>query len=569
MKRFRVILLGAAILLLASSHLFAGAVMTITNGTEYVDVQVDPYFLDPTDMDVIDFYSYGNPDYASANTGFEQSETALCFLTLDNQDPAHYALVVIMDVANDATGGDTDLYVSGLDPATTFTAVSDDPGECGSVQPDGTAECHWYWSPCCTDGVAYDMGNSPDFTLTLDFVFGAPNYGIETLRFITFDPCNQGELLFLDLDYTQSLTITSIPIPGDMIDCNENNQPDYCDLLNGTSLDCNLNDIPDECDIADGTSEDCDYNGIPDECEIDDNDCNQNGVLDACELFDNDCNTNGIPDDCDIADGTSLDCNLDGMPEECQLDGNDCNQNGIPDDCDIADGTSEDCNLNGIPDECELIYNDCNINFVPDDCDIADGTSLDCNLDGMPDECQLEENDCNFDQIPDDCQLEGNDCNQNWIPDDCELDWNDCNMNNVPDDCDIADGTSEDCQPNGVPDECDIADGWSLDLNQNGIPDECEDWTEIEVPEAFALSQNYPNPFNPTTTIEFAVAEPGRLNITVYDLAGKAVATLVDGQVPVGYHTVEFDASDLASGVYIYVMKSVAGVESRKMVLVK
>jgi len=494
-----VILLGAAILLLASSHLFAGAVMTITNGTEYVDVQVDPYFLDPTDMDVIDFYSYGNPDYASANTGFEQSETALCFLTLDNQDPAHYALVVIMDVANDATGGDTDLYVSGLDPATTFTAVSDDPGECGSVQPDGTAECHWYWSPCCTDGVAYDMGNSPDFTLTLDFVFGAPNYGIETLRFITFDPCNQGELLFLDLDYTQSLTITSIPIPGDMIDCNENNQPDYCDLLNGTSLDCNLNDIPDECDIADGTSEDCDYNGIPDECEIDDNDCNQNGVLDACELFDNDCNTNGIPDDCDI----------------------------------------------------------------------ADGTSLDCNLDGMPDECQLEENDCNFDQIPDDCQLEGNDCNQNWIPDDCELDWNDCNMNNVPDDCDIADGTSEDCQPNGVPDECDIADGWSLDLNQNGIPDECEDWTEIEVPEAFALSQNYPNPFNPTTTIEFAVAEPGRLNITVYDLAGKAVATLVDGQVPVGYHTVEFDASDLASGVYIYVMKSVAGVESRKMVLVK
>ncbi|MBC8478310.1 MAG: T9SS type A sorting domain-containing protein [Candidatus Delongbacteria bacterium] len=210
-----------------------------------------------------------------------------------------------------------------------------------------------------------------------------------------------------------------------------------------------------------------------------------------------------------------------GVPDECELGATDCNLNDIPDDCDITDGTSLDCNQNGVPDECELIDNDCNMNDIPDDCDIADGTSLDCN------------------------------------------------ENDIPDECDLADGTSPDCNQNTVPDECDIASGWSLDLDGNGIPDECEEWTLLDVPAAFELAQNYPNPFNPTTTIDFAVADAGQVNITIYDLSGKAVATLVEGQTPVGYHTVEFDASELSSGVYIYRLTAGDFVDSKKMVVVK
>ena len=90
-----------------------------------------------------------------------------------------------------------------------------------------------------------------------------------------------------------------------------------------------------------------------------------------------------------------------------------------------------------------------------------------------------------------------------------------------------------------------------------------------ELPSAFALSQNVPNPFNPSTTISYTVAETGMASLKVYDLAGHAVATLVDGMVDAGNHSVVFDASELASGVYLYTLQSGASVQSQKMVLVK
>jgi hypothetical protein len=102
MRKFQTLLLGLAITVLGVASLQAGSFFTITSGTDHVDVHVDPYFLNPGD-DVVDFYSYGSPDASSANTGFEQPETALVFLTLD--DTGNYGLVVIMDIANDDTGG--------------------------------------------------------------------------------------------------------------------------------------------------------------------------------------------------------------------------------------------------------------------------------------------------------------------------------------------------------------------------------------------------------------------------------------------------------------------------------
>jgi hypothetical protein len=73
-----------------------------------------------------------------------------------------------------------------------------------------------------------------------------------------------------------------------------------------------------------------------------------------------------------------------------------------------------------------------------------------------------------------------------------------------------------------------------------------------EVPESFALHQNYPNPFNPRTTISFDVAQPTEVRLKVFDILGREVATLVDGDLASGFHHVVFDASRLASGMYIY-----------------
>jgi predicted extracellular nuclease len=85
----------------------------------------------------------------------------------------------------------------------------------------------------------------------------------------------------------------------------------------------------------------------------------------------------------------------------------------------------------------------------------------------------------------------------------------------------------------------------------------------------FALSQNYPNPFNPSTTIRFRMAASGPVRITVYDLLGKQVAMLVNGEMGVGEHTVQFNAERLSSGVYFYQLTAGTFTEMKKMVLMK
>ncbi len=87
-------------------------------------------------------------------------------------------------------------------------------------------------------------------------------------------------------------------------------------------------------------------------------------------------------------------------------------------------------------------------------------------------------------------------------------------------------------------------------LSEAPMPVATEDVSDV--PDAFALHANYPNPFNPTTTIPFTVAQPTHVVLDVYDVAGRRVATLVDGTYPPGYYETPFDARGLASGVYLY-----------------
>jgi hypothetical protein len=90
-----------------------------------------------------------------------------------------------------------------------------------------------------------------------------------------------------------------------------------------------------------------------------------------------------------------------------------------------------------------------------------------------------------------------------------------------------------------------------------------------EVPNSFALNQNYPNPFNPTTNIEFALTKATHVKLTVFNSTGTEVATLVNEKLSIGSYKVDFNGSNLASGVYFYKLQTSDFVQTKKMILVK
>jgi hypothetical protein len=92
---------------------------------------------------------------------------------------------------------------------------------------------------------------------------------------------------------------------------------------------------------------------------------------------------------------------------------------------------------------------------------------------------------------------------------------------------------------------------------------------DTEIPDEYKLSQNYPNPFNPLTSIEFAIPNDEFVNLTVYNMLGKTISTLVNERMPGGNYEVNFDASDLSSGVYFYRLTAGSFVNIKKMVVIK
>ncbi|MFB0515579.1 MAG: LamG-like jellyroll fold domain-containing protein, partial [Candidatus Neomarinimicrobiota bacterium] len=95
-----------------------------------------------------------------------------------------------------------------------------------------------------------------------------------------------------------------------------------------------------------------------------------------------------------------------------------------------------------------------------------------------------------------------------------------------------------------------------------------------QLPEEFALSQNYPNPFNPSTVIEYALPEPARVSLRVYNLLGREIVTLIDDWRDIGYHEVIWNGREragipAASGIYFAVFQAEGILRTRKMVLLK
>ena len=89
------------------------------------------------------------------------------------------------------------------------------------------------------------------------------------------------------------------------------------------------------------------------------------------------------------------------------------------------------------------------------------------------------------------------------------------------------------------------------------------------VPEDFMLEQNYPNPFNPSTNIGYQLADGSKVTLKIYDVLGKEIATLINEYKPAGKYEIEFDASNLPSGVYFYQLISGENIATKKLVLIK
>jgi len=90
-----------------------------------------------------------------------------------------------------------------------------------------------------------------------------------------------------------------------------------------------------------------------------------------------------------------------------------------------------------------------------------------------------------------------------------------------------------------------------------------------KLPISFNLSINYPNPFNPVTNIEYSLPNLSNVSLIIYNLQGQVVTQLVDGEIPAGVHTVTWDASNFASGIYFYRLTAGEFEQTRKMVLLK
>ncbi len=115
-------------------------------------------------------------------------------------------------------------------------------------------------------------------------------------------------------------------------------------------------------------------------------------------------------------------------------------------------------------------------------------------------------------------------------------------------------------------------DKWSYSGTLPTIPLTITDVKKVDsqTPETFTLSQNYPNPFNPSTTIDFSLNKSSNISLSIYDINGRLITKLISGtHFASGNYSVTFDASKLASGTYIYVLKTNTQQLSKKMTLIK
>jgi hypothetical protein len=113
---------------------------------------------------------------------------------------------------------------------------------------------------------------------------------------------------------------------------------------------------------------------------------------------------------------------------------------------------------------------------------------------------------------------------------------------------------------------------YSYKLKQVDYDGKFEFSSQVDVvvtPKEFSLEQNYPNPFNPTTTIAYSIPTSGNVKLTIFNVIGSKVATLVNEYKPAGNYSIQFNGTNLASGIYLYRLESGAYTSTKKLILLK
>jgi Secretion system C-terminal sorting domain len=113
-----------------------------------------------------------------------------------------------------------------------------------------------------------------------------------------------------------------------------------------------------------------------------------------------------------------------------------------------------------------------------------------------------------------------------------------------------------------------ILQGGELQVVTGGIPINVET-TEKIIPDKFIVHQNYPNPFNPTSTIKYSIPKQSKVILKVFDIVGKELATLINKEQAGGNYEINFDATELTSGIYFYRIQAGNIVATKKMILLK
>ncbi len=118
----------------------------------------------------------------------------------------------------------------------------------------------------------------------------------------------------------------------------------------------------------------------------------------------------------------------------------------------------------------------------------------------------------------------------------------------------------------GVAGDSGVLRAWCIQLTYQSIIGGIQ---TVEIPNYYSLAQNYPNPFNPTTSIKFSVPKAVNVSLKIFDVLGKEVVTLVNEVKQPGFHTADFNASNLASGIYFYRIDAGEFTAVKKMMLIK
>jgi flagellar hook assembly protein FlgD len=91
----------------------------------------------------------------------------------------------------------------------------------------------------------------------------------------------------------------------------------------------------------------------------------------------------------------------------------------------------------------------------------------------------------------------------------------------------------------------------------------------LVAPESIELNQNYPNPFNPSTTVSFFIEKESQVTLSVYNVLGEEVATILSDRVEPGSHQITWDAGNLAGGIYLMRLETPQAIKTKKMILMK